>query len=76
MRDVESSISNVLSNRKIARDALSSTIVKNEIIPFTRENYDNELTKQPIKTPIGNVVMGQKVYKGGDVFEKMIAHTW
>jgi hypothetical protein len=28
-----------------------------------------------LNTPIGNVVMGQNVYKGGDVFEKMKAKT-
>jgi hypothetical protein len=60
--------------RKIERDALSSNIVENEIIPFTRENYTKELGGT-LKTPIGNVVMGQNIYKGGDAFEKMAAHT-
>jgi hypothetical protein len=60
--------------REKARNALSSNIVPNQIIEFTRENYDKELGGTQ-ETPIGNVVMGKNVYKGGDFFSKMEAKT-
>ena len=58
--------------RGIARKVLGLNITKNEIIDFTKENYEKELGGE-IQTPLGNVKMSNSNWGGGtkNAFQKM-----